>query len=403
MRRFSSTGAASSLPTSSSLQNTKPFFKAAFQGFAGSGKTHTAATVAIGLHKKIGSKKPVVIFDTERASKFLKPLFSEAGIEVLVREARSLADLQKTMDFMDQGGSDILLIDSLSHVWENVLASYMGRKNRSRLEFQDWGVIKPMWKKEFSDRFVNGEYHAIFTGRAGYEYANEVNDETGKREVYKSGIKMKVEGETAYEPDMLVNMERFEDILTDKKEVYREATIIKDRSRLLDGKTFKNPSFENFEPAIDALLDNPVPRDAFTAPEGDTAAMFHTEEDTIKWRRERDKAVEELEGLLNRIWPGSTGKDRTERLDVLDTVFQTTSMTAIGEMKIDELRSGYRAIMDIAVAKGMAHYVELDGRQKFTLGAPADVLNEKEKQIAEKSASGIEYHSEKKEKVAAKK
>ena len=46
------------------IGNTKPYFKAAFEGFAGSGKTYTAALVAIGLHKKIQSKKPVVIFDT---------------------------------------------------------------------------------------------------------------------------------------------------------------------------------------------------------------------------------------------------------------------------------------------------------------------------------------------------
>lgn len=57
------------------LTNTKPYFKAGFQGFAGSGKTYTAALVALGLHRIIGSKKPIVIFDTERASKFLRPLF----------------------------------------------------------------------------------------------------------------------------------------------------------------------------------------------------------------------------------------------------------------------------------------------------------------------------------------
>jgi hypothetical protein len=137
------------------IGNTKPFFKAAIEGFAGSGKTYTAASIAIGLHKRIGSKKPVVIFDTERASKFLKPLFAEAGIEALVREAKSLADLKRTMDFMRTGVSDILLIDSISHVWEGVLAAYAESKRRTRLEFQDWGIIKPTWKREFSDPFVN--------------------------------------------------------------------------------------------------------------------------------------------------------------------------------------------------------------------------------------------------------
>jgi hypothetical protein len=149
------------------IGNTKPFFKAAFQGFAGSGKTFTAAQVAIGLHQRIGSIRPIVIFDTEQASKFLNPIFAEAGIPVLVRESRSLADLKIVMDKMDGGLSDVLLIDSISHVWEGTLAAYAQKKNRTRLEFQDWGIIKPAWKSEFSDRFVRGQWHAIFTGRAG--------------------------------------------------------------------------------------------------------------------------------------------------------------------------------------------------------------------------------------------
>jgi hypothetical protein len=67
------------------VANTKPYFKAAFEGFAGSGKTYTTALVAIGLHQKIKSKKPVVMFDSEKAAKFLKRVFNEAGIELLVR------------------------------------------------------------------------------------------------------------------------------------------------------------------------------------------------------------------------------------------------------------------------------------------------------------------------------
>ena len=78
-------------------QNTKPYFKAALEGFAGSGKTYTAALIAIGIHKRIKSNKPIVMFDTEKAAKFLKPLFAEAGIELLVRESKSFADLAKTM------------------------------------------------------------------------------------------------------------------------------------------------------------------------------------------------------------------------------------------------------------------------------------------------------------------
>jgi signal recognition particle GTPase len=124
-----------------SIGNTKPYFKAAFEGFAGTGKTYTAAKIAIGLYKRVGSKKPVIIFDTEKAAKFLKSMFAAEGIEVRVRESKSLADLKETMTRMREGASDILIIDSISHVWEDFLKSYAEKVRRTRLEFQDLSLI----------------------------------------------------------------------------------------------------------------------------------------------------------------------------------------------------------------------------------------------------------------------
>ncbi len=352
------------------IGNTKPFFKAAIEGFAGTGKTYTAALIARGLYERIGSKKPVIIFDTEKSAKFLKPIFAEAKIEVLIRESKTFADLSATMRKMREGISDILIIDSISHVWEEYMQAYARKVNRTRLQFQDWGVIKPTWKREFSDMFVSDPYHIIMNGRAGYEYDREKDEDTGKSELVKSGIKMKVEGETAYEPDMLILMERYEEVVGKDKKVWREATIIKDRSTLLDGKTFVNPTYEHFAPAIEAMLENPIPKDALITPEGDTALMFKTEEDRFAWRREKDKAMEELDGLLIRIAPGSTGKDKQLKLDLLDKVFGTTSITAIGDMKSEEIMDGYKRIGLEAIALGVAELIDLpDGKKRLVAKA----------------------------------
>ena len=109
-------------------------------GQSGSGKTYTMAQVAIGVHKRIGSKKPIVYFDTEKAGRHLRRLFKEAGIEVLYKESRTLADLTATMKFCRDGGSDVLMIDSLTHVYENFLQAYQQQKGRNRLQFEDWGL-----------------------------------------------------------------------------------------------------------------------------------------------------------------------------------------------------------------------------------------------------------------------
>jgi hypothetical protein len=173
------------------LSNTTPFLKMAAEGGAGTGKTWTLALVIVGLHKRIGSTKPVVLFDTEKAGKFLRPLFAQHGIRVLVKESRTLADLAETMKFCHDGNSDILMIDSITHVYENYLDAFKSKKGRTYIQFQDWGIIKPVWRKEFSERLTDSNCHILFTGREGFTYENEVNADTGKKELVKTGVKMR--------------------------------------------------------------------------------------------------------------------------------------------------------------------------------------------------------------------
>lgn len=320
------------------LENVRPYLKIAFEGFAGSGKTFTMANLVVGLHKRIQSTKPIAIFDTEEAAKFLAPFFKENGIKVLHKRSRSMADLRETMKRCTAGAADILMIDSITHVWENFLGAYKEKVRRQRLEFQDWGIIKPTWKTEFSEPFVRDPYHTLMTGRAGYEYEDE-KDENGKRQIFKAGIKMKVEGETAYEPDLLVLMERYEELLTDKKRVWREATIIKDRSTLIDGKTFKNPTYDSFVPAIDRILMDPTIRE--TPREGDASSLFRTEEDKRDWTRKRDIALENIEAYMVSVGLSGTSNDaKKNKVAALMFAFGTGSWTAISQLSPTILDEG---------------------------------------------------------------
>jgi hypothetical protein len=347
-----------------SLDNAQPFFKAAFEGFAGSGKTYTMAQVAIGLHRRIKSTKPIVYFDTEKAGRHLRRLFKEAGIEVLYKESRTLADLGQAMKFCREGGADILMLDSLTHVYEHFLQSYQAEKKRSRLQFEDWGILKPKWKREFSEPFVRDRYHALFCGRAGYEYSDEKVEDpnTGKmkREIFKSGIKMKVEGETAYEPDMLVLMERFEEVLEEDKRVWREATIIKDRSTLLDGKTFKNPTYADFAPAIDYLLDEAVEKEA--TPE--TPNDYEGDEARREYLKRRDIALETIEAVMVKAGlAGTSAAAKVAKVQALEAAFKTAAWTAIKGMTPTKLEEGIETLK--------AYIAELEAKGEAATGAAA--------------------------------
>lgn len=323
------------------IGNDSPYVKAAFEGFAGSGKTYTAAQVAIGLYKQIASTKPVIIFDTEKSSRFLKPLFDAAGIKVLVKESRQFIDLVETMKFCNGGGSDILLIDSLTHVWEVYLDAYKTKMKRDFIQFQDWGILKGTWKKEFSEPLVQSHYNILFTGRAGFEYEQQTNEVTQKKEIVKSGIKMKVEGETAYEPDVLVLMERFEKVLNDDKKVWREATILKDRSGLIDGKTFSfdasNASgyvWECFKPMFDYLCTDVVAPRANS--EGDTTKMF-SDPNNPEYAHKKKVVLEEIEGLYSLHFPKANGETKAARAKATEAAFGTLSWAKIEKMNIEEL------------------------------------------------------------------
>jgi len=330
------------------LENTSPFYKMAAEGAAGSGKTHTLALIAFGLHKYIKSEKPIVIFDTERAAKFLLPMAKKEGIKILVKESRSLKDLADTMDFCNggingnpdksPGGADILIIDSITHVWEGFMEAYKKSKNRSFIQFQDWGLLKPAWKKEYSDRLVMGNYHIFFTGREGYTYEQEMNEVTGKKEIVKSGVKMKAEGDTAYEPDVLLRMERFENLLTEPKEVWREATVLKGRGGIIDGMVFKNPTFEDFLPQIEFILGgkytDPIPQQF----DGD---IIKTEEDHWEERSNKTILLEEIETLFKKLALGTGKEDQAIKMGLLDRHFLTRSWTKIEQMSISELEFAY--------------------------------------------------------------
>lgn len=325
--------------------NSMAFAKVGFMGEAGSGKTHTATLFAIGLvqylkAKKIaGHDKPAFMLDTEQGSAWIKPMFDEAGIELMVAKTRAFKDLVGALNDAEKNAS-ILLIDSVTHFWEDLQDSYKKNKNRNELQFQDWAVLKKMWRG-FSDRFVNSNLHCILCGRLGHEYDQE-EDDRGRKQIVKSGVKMQAEKGLGYEPNMLVWMERHLDLSS--KIMTRTAIILKDRSKTLDGQQFDNPTFKTFLPHVEFLALGGKHEAVDTSrnsediiPEDDQPIGSD-----LKSVR-RQIVVDEIDAILaEHGFGGQTGEAKAKRAELVKKHFHTVSRTEIERlMPLDQLQQGF--------------------------------------------------------------
>ena len=202
-----------------------------------------------------------------------------------------------------------------------------------------------MWKEKFSTPFVKANVHILFTGRAGYEYTQEVNEQTGKKEITKSGIKMKAENETAFEPDILVLMEKEQKVLGKKKSIVRLATILKDRTTKIDGKTFNNPTFKDFYPAISLLLSGTVKENSG----GVIPDTFDDwEKQWSKMTRDKSKTISEIEACFNLMGLGTSGEDKKLKTGTLNLIFGVLSVDKLEDIKLDRLEIGLSQLRQCA-------------------------------------------------------
>jgi len=330
-------------------ENTSAYLKMAMMGLQGSGKTYTATEIAIGLVKLMRERdvasadKPIFFGDTETGSDWVAPRIEAAGVELFTAKTRAFKDLIEMVNEAERGAS-VLIIDSLTHFWVELCDAYMKAKRdrfgnpRTRLQFEDWAFLKQEWRK-FTDLFVNSNLHILACGRAGFEYETTVDDETGKKQLEKTGVKMKAESEMGYEPSLLVLTERHQEMEGNSvKRVYRTATVLKDRSTLLDGKEFENPVFANFLPHIQRLnigarqLGVDVTRTSVASIPPDTRDNRAVQ---------RKIVLGEIEEILVRHYPGQAAADKKAKAELLKTHFKACWAEIESIMPLERLRSGY--------------------------------------------------------------
>lgn len=317
------------------------FLKMGMYGPPKSGKSYTATLIATHLHQEIKSKKPVAYFDTEGGSDYLIGTYKKFGIELLVVKSRSFADLMESVREATKT-VDILIVDSVTHVWKELMDAYKKKRGIDYVQFDDWAIIKKEWEA-FTALFLNSHLHMIVCGRAQDVWEDSIN-EKGRKEKSVVGSRMATEKNLAYEPSLLVEMERIADPKTGF--LTPRAWILGDRfpETELSGKCFDNPTYETFRPHIDRLKlgGNPQGVDLNSNSEG----LFAPGSDSSRYeyQKKRDIAIEEIKDEVDRRWSGMSVEQKNARIDVLVAVFGTSSKTAIENLSVDKLQAGLARI-----------------------------------------------------------
>lgn len=355
--------------------------KAGFLGFPKSGKSFTAALLACAVRSHFNLKGPISMFDTETGSLYLKPLVKACtGEDLLARRARSFEHLMRWGEACVKAGVSVAIVDSVTHPWRELCDSYLAQINRyrqskgwslaKRLEFQDWNTIKPKWAR-WTDFYLNSPLHIIICGRAGWEYEMEDRDDgSGKKDLVKSGVKMKTEGEFGFEPSLLVEMQRTQD-LKDGHRIIRTATVLGDRFSVIDGKEGVFPSTDNHPQALEVVYRFFKPHlDCLTPGAHATVDTKHETDFAINedgdngWEAEKKQRTiqcEEIQGELLKRWPSQSAADKKAKVEAIEAVFGTRSWTKVENMHSTRLKEGLAAL-----------------REKYKTAADLEPVQEKE-------------------------
>jgi hypothetical protein len=232
-------------------QAQKAALKMALYGPAGSGKTFTALLVAEGLARHTG--KRIAYVDTEYGTAFYGQQVPQRGVhpEAFDFDACYTKSITQALDAvrgLDHTTHGVLVIDSISHIWDAAIAAYTGKKTKAgTVPLHAWTSIKRPYK-ELVHLLLASPLHVLICGRQGNDFAED--DETG--ELKNLGFKMRAEGETAYEPDVLVRLESHK---PGKKAIaVPTAHVEKDRTGVLAGQTIAWPTFDNVAKPLLGLL-----------------------------------------------------------------------------------------------------------------------------------------------------
>lgn len=154
--------------------------KIGVQGSSGSGKTYSSLLLAKGLVG--GDLSKVCMIDTENGS---ASLYSDLGeySTVDLKAPFTPKKYAEALDAIIAAGFECVVMDSISHAWEYLLAKKDAMAGNS---FTNWGKITPMQNK-FFQKILQSDIHVISTMRSKESYV--LQEKNGKFKPEKVGLK----------------------------------------------------------------------------------------------------------------------------------------------------------------------------------------------------------------------
>ena len=226
--------------------------KLGIYGPPGSGKTFTSLLIAEGLAALSGKRTAYV--DTEHGTDFYCQSVKTRRVhpEAFDFDAiytRSITEATAAIKSLSPDEYSVIVIDSITHFWEAAIQAYSGKQTSvGTIPMHAWGKIKKPYK-DLMNYLLSSPMHFIICGRQGTVF--ETDEETD--ELKAVGVKMKAEGETPYEPHILIRMEAIRPRKTNEiADIVAYAE--KDRTGVLSGRSFVNPTFETLCKPLLGLL-----------------------------------------------------------------------------------------------------------------------------------------------------
>jgi len=153
--------------------------KMALQGPSGAGKTYSSLLIAYGL---CNDWTKIAVIDTENHS---SELYSHLGkYNVLhVEEPFTPERYIEAIKLCEQGGMEVIIIDSITHEWMSILETHSKMTGNS---YTNWSKLTPR-HNAFVNYILQSPIHIIGTIRSKQEYV--LSEKNGKQVPEKVGLK----------------------------------------------------------------------------------------------------------------------------------------------------------------------------------------------------------------------